>query len=622
MSFLSPWGLLWVGSVPVLVWLWRLASTQRQIRIPSLIPFEHLLRRAPKRRMRLVITPLFWLQLASCLGLAFALARPVLFQRHANTVLVVLDTSTSMGAEGWGGSAFAQAKRALVARIARKIPAEQWFIVATAPLAPLTQQATSDGVELARTIEDARLTHLGGSLAAAARIGGALLGIEPDATIVATDEPRPADAADTGLHWMTVGEAAANVAIVGLDAQGPLCSVADANVVVTVQNFSNETRKVVVSAMQGSRRLADAHAEFPPHGRRSLLLAVPNETAGLIEISLATPGDSLEVDNHAWLTLHRSATLPITVRSRSAPFKDTVSAWLGACEALRWSVDAGSRQASGLVITDREDETSGAVASMVFDPPAEPGRSADERSRPAAEGGGMSAARPVLSHWVVSSGHPIGSYLAPVEVVAAALNVSPTVGTLGVPVVSALVSGRNVPVIVADERDGHRLVSVRLDPSATRASTPVLLAFFNSLRWLMGRSEGRTTGEPLLVSGFKPGRVSVRRPDGMMDNVDTDDGTVIYDLATLAGPYQFSQGSTEAVEAVNCFDPIESNLLDRPSTWRSAQQSPAAPAVPRPVAHPLSSLLMSLVLALLLIEWWRYSAKSTVHRPPSTVVPR
>jgi hypothetical protein len=283
--------------------------------------------------------------------------------------------------------------------------------------------------------------------------------------------------------------------------------------------------------------------------------------------------------------------MPIVVHSETASFRDTISAWLGACEALTWTLDAPSDEPA-LVITDREGwAVPSAVASMVFYPPA--------------------SGPPVLSHWVVSAGHPIGSYLAPVEVVAAPLNLSPGIGTSGVTVVAALVSGRQVPVVVADERDRRRTVAMRFDPSGSRESTPVLLAFFNSLRWLMGRSAVETMGEPLLISGFKPGRVSARRPDGTTERLETDGGVLVYEAPTLAGLYRFSQGSSEAAAAVNFFDPLESNLAERASTWRgphllsSPSGSVASDRRAGQAAHPLSHLLMGLALAVLLLEWRR-----------------
>jgi hypothetical protein len=610
MSFLAPGALIWLASLPVLLWLWRLASTRRQVLIPSLIPFEHLVRRAPKRRSRLVVSVLFWFQLAALLALTAALARPVLLRPRAATVLVVLDTSASMGARapglfGGGAAAFERARRALLSRLSRKAPTEQWLVVTTAPVASLTPQPTSDAAALRQAIEAARVSHLGGNLSTAAHIGRMLLAAGPDRTVVVTDEARPAEEAGERLEWVTVGAPAPNVALVGLDAQGPLCHAAEASVVATVQNFSGDQAAVTLVAAQDGRRLAEARADFAPGERRSLALVLPDEAAGWAEIRLDAARDGLEADNRAWVDIHRGAAVPIVVRPHAAAFKDTLSTWLGACETLTWTVEeesgppAGHAGGGALVITDQADAAGDAAASMVFEPP-EP-------------------ARPMLSRWVTASGHPIGSYLAPVETVAAALTLSPWAGSSGTAVVAALVNGRKVPVVVAEERDGFRRVVMRVDPSFSRDATPVLLAFFNSLRWLMGQS-AETLGGPLLAGGFAPGRVAVRRPDGSTDQTDASGGTVRYDAATVAGLYRFLQGAAEATVAVNFFDPLESNLLHRASTWRAA--TPPAPAAEAGAegsragraAHPLSRFLMLAILAVLLLEWWRYT-RVQMRRP-------
>ncbi len=502
----------------------------------------------------------------------------------------------------------------------------------TAPVGSLTPQPTSDVASLRQAIEDARVSHLGGNLSTAAHIGRMLLTAEPDRTVVVTDEARPAEVtpppgggdgererarrgpppargAGDRLQWVAVGAPTPNAALVGLDAQGPLCHAAEASVVATVQNFSDEETGVTVTAAQGGRRLAEASAAFAPGERRSLALALPDETSGWVDIALAAKRDGLEADNRAWLDLRLGATAPIVVRPHTAAFRDTLSAWLGACETLTWTVEeeggppAAPHGREPLVITDQGDATHGAVASMVFESPSPP--------------------RPILSRWVVASGHPIGSYLAPVETVAAALTLSPWTGSSGVVVVAALVSGRKVPVVVADEREGLRTVVMRLDPSRNRGTTPVLLAFFNSLRWLMGKSAD-TMGGPLSAGGFLPGRVTVRRPDGSTDHTDSSGGTVSYDAATVAGLYRFLQGSAEVTVAANFFDPVESNLLHRASTWRApppsqlvggqaAPPSAAAAGAGTEAAgatravHPLSRVLMLAILVVLLIEWWWYT---------------
>jgi hypothetical protein len=223
MSFLTPWALVWLGSLPVLVWLWRLAATHRQLQIPSLIPFEHLLKRPPRRRSRLVVNLLFWLQLAALTLLAATLAQPVMFQRRARTVLVVADTSASLGARSRGSSVFEHARRLLRRRLARKARAEQWLIVASAPVTALTAQPTSDPARLRDVIETLQANDVGGNVGTAAHLGSALLGGEVDHTLVVTDESRPTPAPADDVEFLTVGGTLPNVAFVGLDAHGPLC---------------------------------------------------------------------------------------------------------------------------------------------------------------------------------------------------------------------------------------------------------------------------------------------------------------------------------------------------------------------------------------------------------------
>jgi hypothetical protein len=483
-----------------------------------------------------------------------------------------------------------------MARIASKSPAEEFCIVTTSPVVPLTLRPTSDAVALTQALHAVRVRHMGGSLATTLRIGRALLASDPDETIVLTDEPPPADLSEETVRWVKVGEPLANVAIVGLDAQGSLCAPADARVIATVQNFSDEATSVVVAATQRAQRFAEAGVELTPHARRSLSLAMPEGIEGWVDIALISRNDGLDVDNHAWIEIRSRPTRPIVIRARSPSFKQTVSTWLGACPALTWT---GGPELSRetLVITDHEEDSLlSAAAAMVFLPPTSP--------------------RTVLSHWVVSSAHPIGSYLVPVEVVAAALNLSGG-RVSGLPVISGLVNGRKVPIVVADEREGRRVVSLLLDPSGSDDSTPVLLAFFNSLRWLMGRPETQRTGEPVTIVGLKPGIVSVSHPDGSTQILRTEGSAFRYDAATLAGRYQFSQGPVEMTVAVNFFNPLESNLMDRVSTWHTLQGRPVTTAAPRRTLHPLSHPLIVLVLLVLLLEWWRYSARgtSTVHAP-------
>lgn len=590
MMLLNPLALLWFGSIPVLLWLWRLASTHRRTRIPSLVPFERLVKRQSRHRTRLVVSLLFWMQLAALCGLTLALAQPVIKQPHTRVLFMVVDTSASMGARSNDSSALERARRALLARIARKAPTEEGFIMITSPVTAVTPQPTSDGVALTRAVQGLRVSHLGGNLSTTARIGRALLATEPDETFIVTDEPTPSTPYEKGLQWVTVGASLPNVAIVGIDAQRPLCRPAEARIIVTIQNFSDAATTITVNATQRGQRLAEAQATLEPHARQTLSLAPPKETTGLVELTLSAPHDGLEIDNHAWLDLRRTATLPILVRTQSASLTHALTNWLSACEALTWTTDATHSATAHVLISDQERGlSSAATASLTFLPPTN--------------------AHPVLSHWVAAIDHPISAYFPTVETVTASLNLSAEGNLPGNPVISGLLSGRKVPIVVADEQEGKRRVFMSFDPAASPESTPILLAFFNSLRWLMGTNQSVTTGEPLTLSGLKPGKAIVRRPDGAVDLEETNDGVLRYDATTLAGPYEVTQGSTHLTIAMNFFDPLESNLTTRVSTWHVLEDHPHSSRPTHPSTHPVSHLVLLVMLALLVVEWWRYSLK-------------
>ena len=210
----------------------------------------------------------------------------------------------------------------------------------------------------------------------------------------------------------------------------------------------------------------------------------------------------------------------------------------------------------------------------------------------------------------MSNDHPIGSYLAPIDTVAAALNLSDAAGLSGTPIVAALVEGHRIPVIIAQEQDGRRSVIIRLDPEGETASTPIMLTFLNSLRWLMESTKTLTTGELLTVHGLSPGDVTIHDPDGATQTMPTEAGVARYEHADRAGTYQLRQSDHERIVAVNFLDPLESNLADPPSTWSEAPASPQpAERSSNKTQVSLGRPLIAILLALLLIEWWLYSAK-------------
>jgi hypothetical protein len=224
------------------------------------------------------------------------------------------------------------------------------------------------------------------------------------------------------------------------------------------------------------------------------------------------------------------------------------------------------------------------------------------------------ASAPAPSHWIAAADHPVAFYLSSVEVVTASLSGTADAAPSGTAVISALVGGRRVPVVVADEQDGGRRVTMLFDPAQSRQSTPVLVAFLNSLRWLMGQAQVGTTGEPLLASGFAAGQARLRRPDGTTETVSVEGGSVRYDATTRAGLYRITQRAMASEVAVNFFDPLESDLISRPSTWRPLDVGPLATDRPRRASYPLAPPLLGLLVALLVGEWVLYAMRGLASR--------
>lgn len=590
MSLLSPFALIWLGALPVLIWLWRLAATRRQTRVSSLVPFLALMRRTPRQRTRLVVNLLFWLQAAALTALALALAQPVLFAPRRRTVLVVVDTSASMAAVSSGQSAFERARATVRRLIARRHPGDRYLLVASAPVIPLTSQPTADPIQLTRAVDALSVSETAGSLATAAHIGRALGGGLVDRVVVVTDEPPPCEAQDD-VEFVTVGRPLANAALVGLDAHGPLCGEPAARIMATVHNFSDVPTHAEVTVTRGGQRLAESRASLEARARSTLTLPLPAGADGWVEVALSSPRDSLPSDNRAHVHIASAVTTPVAVVSDNPAFRRIMGEWLGACQGLAWSEGLPPQgRPPAVVVTDREVAADTAVAGLLRFVRAD-------------------ASSPVtLAHWMVAEDHPIGAFLSAVEPVAAASTAAAAPFSSGEPVVWGLAQGQRVVLVSAGVVDGRKTVSIMLDPAASPASTPLLVVFLNSLRWLTASADVVQTGDPITLSFLAPGAVTVRRPDGAVEHLMHEGGAFRYDATTRAGAYRLRFGGEEITRAANFLDPIESNLMERASTWQPLPQQAAAGA-PAKVRIPLTLPLLLLVLALLAAEWWLYRAK-------------
>ena len=304
--------------------------------------------------------------------------------------------------------------------------------------------------------------------------------------------------------------------------------------------------------------------------------------------------DPGRLDNRAFVNLAAHEAIPVVVASDDAQFVATVGRWLDACPRIVWETQAASGQAApmpAILITDQEESAEASASSvLVF-------------------GGPRKGARVVLTHWLMQPSHPITTYLQPLAPVAASIDTLTVRGQPGEPVLWGVVGGRKLPLALADTRDGQRRVHIFLNPTATSDSVPMVMLFLNSLRWLSGSRGLITTGQAITVGPFQAGIVRINRPGRAAEQRTHEGGLVRYEATDRSGLYRFTQGAMRIERAVNFFDPVESNTMERASTWEHTTGPPTARLTDRIQRQPLVNWLLALVFAGLLLEWWFYSRR-------------
>ena len=164
------------------VYCFRRKSPEKSVGSLLLWPRPKTMSTQSRRRDRLLLPPIFWLELFALLALVFAALTPLAWRRSSGTLHVVLDESPSMSANGGDPARLANA--ALAGE--KKRGTKDKVSVRTA----------SDSHALAREIDAAKSVVLPG-----------------DEILVLTDTPPEDGVARAGLRWSSFGKPLPNFAI-------------------------------------------------------------------------------------------------------------------------------------------------------------------------------------------------------------------------------------------------------------------------------------------------------------------------------------------------------------------------------------------------------------------------
>ncbi|HTK44902.1 MAG TPA: VWA domain-containing protein [Patescibacteria group bacterium] len=345
MSFLSPLALLGLLFVPVVLAMYLLKLRRDERIVPSTLLWQRLLSdveaNAPWQRLRRSL--LLLLQLLLVALLAILAARPFLERPAglAGDVVVVLDTSASMGATDIPPDRLTEAKAQVLQRL-HDLPADGTVsVIAAGRTARVVVNGTNDIGRVRAAIDGITVSSATGDLGDALNLANALAARAGDAEIlVATDAAlaiKPSARLDHKVSVIQVGRERKNQAIVAL-AVRPAPSGVTRSVFVSIANLDIEpARRAVQLYVDGVLREAREPMTLDPQTRTEVIVDDVPRTASVIEVRLVNEagkegGDSLGVDDRAWAVVPPDRLRRILLVGPGDPYLETALTFLPSTE--------------------------------------------------------------------------------------------------------------------------------------------------------------------------------------------------------------------------------------------------------------------------------------------------
>ena len=341
MSFLSPLALLGLLFLPVVVAMYLLKLRRDEQVVPSTLLWQRLLTdveaNAPWQKLRRSL--LLLLQLLLVALLAILAARPFLERPAglAGDVVIVIDTSASMGASDVPPDRLTEAKAKVLEKL-RELPANGTVsVIAAGRTARVVVSGTTDIGRVRAAIEEIKVSPTTGDLGDALNLADALAARAGDAEIlVATDAAlaiKPTNRLDHKVSVIQVGRDRKNQAIVAL-AVRPASSGVTRSVFVSVANLDIEPaqRRLELYADDILIEAKDMTALEPQTRTEVIIDDVPRE-ASVIEVRLKgmgenAPGDSLVSDDRAWAVVPPDRLRRVLLVGPGDPYLETALSYL------------------------------------------------------------------------------------------------------------------------------------------------------------------------------------------------------------------------------------------------------------------------------------------------------
>ncbi|KAF0246015.1 MAG: hypothetical protein FD180_1079 [Planctomycetota bacterium] len=324
MSLLTP-AFLALGALAIpLILLYILKLRRKDVTISSTLLWQKAVRdlqaNAPFQRLRANL--LLFLQLLLLALLVLALARPARMRASSpgRVVVLVVDTSASMGAKDGSTTRLDLARKEAERVLSSMGDSDEAMVVEAGHTARVACGMTRDRAAVERTLDALTVHDTETSLEEALRLAAAAVEKRDGAAVILLSDGAGAKVPshpvlEKGLTWVKTGEAANNVGITAFRAEtvaepdGRVRSKSEGgrtlyaySVFAGISNFSATRKKIYASLKIDGQAVAARSIELDPGetGGASFSAMLPGEAA--CEVALDEP-DALAADDRAWTRL-------------------------------------------------------------------------------------------------------------------------------------------------------------------------------------------------------------------------------------------------------------------------------------------------------------------------------
>jgi len=650
-------GLVYLLSIPALVYIYYFSRKKKRVEISSIIPWR-LLRESVVRSSLFRADLLFYLQLALLLILAIAACRP--YWRSAapdaggRHLIMIMDRSASMQTREDGGSRWDLARDRALRRVRGLADHDRVTLIAAGARSEILASAEGNRQRLEAILQGLTPADTPDAMAPALQLALGLLG-EPRGMTQGTSPERRGE---TALHIFTdrsseslglgkhpsagnihierVGSPKENAGVTSLSIYRNLFSARpQVSAYVTVENLSGQPFSGSLRALVKGKEIASLPIALEPGSSRTTPVG-EQLPEGVVEIVLDPP-DALRVDNRAYLLLSGRRAVRIALFTRDVKCAEQFRGLAAAIPHLTLDVMNPAAYGTvdmapyGVAIFHRcEPEKEPGANLLMICPPTKSRivRVTNDR-----------VSRVSFLDWDES--HPVGENLRGLQNVP--LGGSRVIDTpsWAKPVVISATTTADIPLVMCGEYRGRRAAVMSFDLSEMElkkeSSLPALILLLNTIKWLATDERDQIkTGEPYETLVPEGGR---RAPGG---GKSMDDGTratagsytvinprggeepigltlgepLVFAGTDYAGCYLLTGKSVEKTFVANLCSRMESDLRSDEQGEDRVTVAEVAAVSPPPHEPPdRSALFLFLAALLMLIEWMLWSVGTGRAKP-------